>query len=182
MINNYTFVLLRCQRPRTSLQLISVFFNPLYTQPHSFPSHDRSQPTIVAERAARILDAVSVDSDPSQPHPSIHVPVPTRAMVLRSKSSGAVMHSKEDTSEYVKTIFKPEDRRAMSPRRSGENIEALIRELRADLSRWALPVSFCDRCFYTVIFELSGIIQDKEWLADVFTAENLGMRSCCESR
>ncbi|KAH8656278.1 hypothetical protein BGZ61DRAFT_372632, partial [Ilyonectria robusta] len=81
--------------------------------------------------------AVSVDSDPSQPHPSIHVPVPTLPMVLRSKSSGAVMHSKEDTSEYVKTKFKPEDRRAMSPRRSGENIEALIRELRADLSRHA---------------------------------------------
>lgn len=75
----------------------------------------------------------------SQP-PSIHAPVPTRPKLPSRQSSGPMIVPR-DSSDVgpVESHYGPDDVRAMSPRRTSEDIEALGREAREELRRYVIP-------------------------------------------
>ncbi|CAI4216094.1 unnamed protein product [Parascedosporium putredinis] len=70
-------------------------------------------------------------------HLRIHAPVPQRPRLLSRKSSGPLVIPREDDVGPVDIQFGPDDVRAMSPRRTSEDIEAMGREAREELRRQA---------------------------------------------
>lgn len=67
---------------------------------------------------------------------TIHAPVPTRPRLLSRKSSGPMVIPRDSDVGPVDIQFGPDDVRAMSPRRSSEDIEAMGREAREELKRF----------------------------------------------
>ncbi|KAJ6785425.1 hypothetical protein PWT90_06652 [Aphanocladium album] len=70
--------------------------------------------------------------------PIIHQPIPTRPRLPSRKSSGPLVVPR-DSSEVgpVESHFGPDDVRAMSPRRTSEDIDKLGKEAREELRRHA---------------------------------------------
>ncbi|OAA52832.1 hypothetical protein BBO_00673 [Beauveria brongniartii RCEF 3172] len=70
--------------------------------------------------------------------PIIHQPIPTRPRLPSRKSSGPLVVPR-DSSEVgpVDSHFGPDDVRAMSPRRTSEDIDKLGKEAREELHRHA---------------------------------------------
>ncbi|KOS20907.1 hypothetical protein ESCO_004534 [Escovopsis weberi] len=82
----------------------------------------------------------SSDSTPpdDQTETIIHQPVPTRPRILSRKSSGPLVVPRDSTAVGpVDSQFGPDDVRAMSPRRTSEDVEKLGQEAREDLRRHA---------------------------------------------
>lgn len=73
---------------------------------------------------------------------AIHAPVPTRPRLLSRKSSGPMVIPRDSDVGPVDIQFGPDDVRAMSPRRSSEDIEAMGREARDELRRFVLSPFF----------------------------------------
>lgn len=76
------------------------------------------------------------------PTATIHAPVPTRPRLLSRKSSGPMVIPRDSDVGPVDIQFGPDDVRAMSPRRSSEDIETMGREAREELRRF---VTLCFR-------------------------------------
>ena len=73
------------------------------------------------------------------PTAAIHAPVPTRPRLLSRKSSGPMVIPRDSDVGPVDIQFGPDDVRAMSPRRSSEDIETMGREAREELRRFVPP-------------------------------------------
>ncbi|KAI1420390.1 hypothetical protein F5Y12DRAFT_719615 [Xylaria sp. FL1777] len=77
-------------------------------------------------------------SSSSLDHQEMHAPIPTRPRLLARKSSGTLIVSR-DSGEVgpVEHEYEADDVRAMSPRRTSEDLENLGREAREELHRHA---------------------------------------------
>lgn len=80
-------------------------------------------------------DCSSASSDESH---EIHMPIPTRPPLPSRKSSGTLIVPR-DSSQVgpIATHFEPDDVRAMSPRRTSEDLENMGRQAREELHRHA---------------------------------------------
>lgn len=83
---------------------------------------------------ARSDSSSSTNSERNEP--VIHQPIPTRPRLPSRKSSGPLVVPR-DSSEVgpVESHFGPDDVRAMSPRRTSEDIDKLGKEAREELRR-----------------------------------------------
>lgn len=86
--------------------------------------------------------ASSIDQqqDPHDQHEiQIHAPVPRRPRLPSRKSSGTIIVPRDSAaaSEPADTRIEPGDVRAMSPRRTSEDIEAIGKEARDELKKHA---------------------------------------------
>ncbi len=93
-------------------------------EPHKAPSIARSDSS----------SASSVDHADGHP---IHAPVPTRPRLPSRKSSGTLIVDRNSSAAVglVETRLEPGDVRAMSPRRTGEDLETLGRETKDELRK-----------------------------------------------
>lgn len=88
----------------------------------------------------------SVDNNHEGHH--IHAPRPVRPPLPSRKSSGPLVVPRDSSAVGpVEQSFGPDDVRAMSPRRTSEDIEALGREAREELKRYVVAIS----CFWTIL-------------------------------
>ena len=94
-----------------------------------------SPATEIHETPASPNEHTSSDSSAEQEHHTIHAPVPTRPRLLSRKSSGPMVIPRDSDVGPVDIQFGPDDVRAMSPRRSSEDIETMGREAREELRR-----------------------------------------------
>ncbi|KAL1870906.1 hypothetical protein VTK73DRAFT_2361 [Phialemonium thermophilum] len=82
----------------------------------------------------------SVDSS-SDEQPTLHAPVPLRPPITSRKSSGTIIVPRDSSAlgpiDPALEPLDPGDIRAMSPRRTSEDIEALGKEAREELRRHA---------------------------------------------
>jgi hypothetical protein len=77
-------------------------------------------------------------SSQSDAEPVIHAPVPTRPRLPSRKSSGPLVVPRDsDDVGPIESRFGPDDVRAMSPRRTSKDIEAMGLEAREELKRHA---------------------------------------------
>jgi hypothetical protein len=75
-------------------------------------------------------------SSQSDAEPVIHAPVPTRPRLPSRKSSGPLVVPRDsDDVGPIESRFGPDDVRAMSPRRTSKDIEAMGLEAREELKR-----------------------------------------------
>jgi hypothetical protein len=82
--------------------------------------------------------SASSHSDNDNEHSHIHQPVPTRPRLPSRKSSGPMIVPRDsDDVGPVETRFGPDDVRAMSPRRTSKDIEAMGNEAREEVKRHA---------------------------------------------
>lgn len=94
-------------------------------------SHDVTTPTENTSSS----NSSSASNDPG--HLRIQAPVPQRPRLLSRKSSGPLVIPRDHDVGPVDIQFGPDDVRAMSPRRTSEDIEAMGREAREELRRQA---------------------------------------------
>lgn len=101
-------------------------------------------PNVRGPQRSDTSDSSSSESDQHGPHEGqqqsglmIHAPAPVRPRLLSRKSSGPMVISRESDVGPVDIQFGPDDVRAMSPRRTSEDIEAMGREAREELRRQA---------------------------------------------
>ncbi|KAF6807243.1 hypothetical protein CMUS01_14167 [Colletotrichum musicola] len=88
------------------------------------------------ERSHSSSSSSSVDHEHDEPQ--IHQPTPIRPRLPSRKSSGPLVVPRDSSAVGpVDAEFGPDDVRAMSPRRTSEDIEALGREAREELKRHA---------------------------------------------
>lgn len=82
-------------------------------------------------------DSSGASSDGDAQTPQILAPVPVRPRLPSRKSSGTIIVPRDsvDAVEPTETWLDPRDVRAMSPRRTSEDLEALGREARDELRR-----------------------------------------------
>lgn len=82
-------------------------------------------------------DSSGASSDSDAQTPQILAPVPVRPRLPSRQSSGTIIVPREsvDAVEPTETWLDPRDVRAMSPRRTSEDLEALGREARDELRR-----------------------------------------------
>lgn len=82
-------------------------------------------------------DSSGASSDGDALTPQIVAPVPVRPRLPSRQSSGTIIVPREsvDASEPMENFIDPGDVRAMSPRRTSEDLEALGREARDELRR-----------------------------------------------
>ncbi|KAI1259280.1 hypothetical protein F5Y18DRAFT_433428 [Xylariaceae sp. FL1019] len=78
----------------------------------------------------------SSSSSSSADSTELHTPVPMRPPLLSRKSSGTLIVPR-DSSEVgpIEHLYEPDDVRAMSPRRTSEDLEVLGREAREELHK-----------------------------------------------
>ncbi|TFB00200.1 hypothetical protein CCMA1212_007831 [Trichoderma ghanense] len=81
----------------------------------------------------------SVSTTPSdQNEPIIHQPIPTRPRLPSRKSSGPLVVPRDSSAVGpVDSHFGPDDVRAMSPRRTNEDLDKLGKEAREELRKHA---------------------------------------------
>ncbi|KAH8788274.1 hypothetical protein F5883DRAFT_597845 [Diaporthe sp. PMI_573] len=84
-------------------------------------------------------DSSSASSIDQSNSPQIVAPVPVRPRLPSRKSSGTIIVPRESAEavEPTDVMIEPGDVRAMSPRRTSEDLEALGREARDELRRHA---------------------------------------------
>lgn len=84
-------------------------------------------------------DASSVDHSHN---PQIVAPVPVRPRLPSRKSSGTIIVPRDSVEAVEPTDWRldPGDVRAMSPRRTSEDLEALGREARDELRRYVIHI------------------------------------------
>lgn len=83
-----------------------------------------------------VSTTTSENNEPDTSQPVIHQPIPTRPRLPSRKSSGPLVVPR-DSSEVgpVEAHFGPDDVRAMSPRRTSEDIDRLGKEAREEMRR-----------------------------------------------
>lgn len=98
------------------------------------------------QSVARTDSSASHDSTLSQPTTTIQAPIPTRPRLPSRKSSGTIIvpRDSEEASRPMETRLDPGDVRAMSPRRTSEDLEQLGRQTRAEVRKYVVPSSTCD--------------------------------------
>ncbi|CAK7200926.1 hypothetical protein SEUCBS139899_003626 [Sporothrix eucalyptigena] len=101
-------------------------------------SEPASRPTAPAI-ARTDSSSASSDGSPTQSTTTIHAPVPTRPRLPNRKSSGTMVVNRdsEEASRPMETRLDPGDVRAMSPRRTSEDLEQLGRQTRAEVRKHA---------------------------------------------
>ncbi|RCI08927.1 hypothetical protein L249_5114 [Ophiocordyceps polyrhachis-furcata BCC 54312] len=101
---------------------------------HESPSGDSNTNASTMERSDS-----STSTTPSDTHePVLHQPVPTRPHLPSRKSSGPLAVPRNSSAVGpVESHYGPDDVRAMSPRRTSEDIDKMGREARAELHRHA---------------------------------------------
>lgn len=68
--------------------------------------------------------------------PEMHAPIPTRPRLVTRKSSGTLIVPRDSTEVGpIEHEYEADDVRAMSPRRTSEDLENLGREAREELHR-----------------------------------------------
>jgi short coiled-coil protein len=109
---------------------------------HSADSSNMPPPSHAIARSDSSDSSSTEDDDHETPH--IHAPVPTRPRLPSRQSSGPLVVPRDSSAVGpVDKKFGPDDARAMSPRRTSEDIEALGREAREELRRCANPPASC---------------------------------------
>ncbi|KAK3192300.1 hypothetical protein K4F52_001513 [Lecanicillium sp. MT-2017a] len=100
--------------------------------------HD-SQSTGSSHHHPIVRSDSSASTTPSEHNePVIHQPVPTRPRLPSRKSSGPLVVPRDSSAVGpVESHFGPDDVRAMSPRRTSEDIDKLGKEAREELRRHA---------------------------------------------
>ncbi|PHH71707.1 hypothetical protein CDD82_6368 [Ophiocordyceps australis] len=77
-------------------------------------------------------------TSPSDSEPIIHHPIPTRPRLPSRKSSGPLVVPRDSSAVGpVEPQFGPDDVRAMSPRRTGEDLDKMGKQAREELHRHA---------------------------------------------
>ncbi|PHH66745.1 hypothetical protein CDD81_5877 [Ophiocordyceps australis] len=77
-------------------------------------------------------------TSPSDNEPIIHQPIPTRPRLPSRKSSGPLVVPRDSSAVGpVEPQFGPDDVRAMSPRRTGEDLDKMGKQAREELHRHA---------------------------------------------
>ncbi|KAI9903505.1 hypothetical protein N3K66_000034 [Trichothecium roseum] len=85
---------------------------------------------------ARSDSSASTPSDTNEP--AIQAPIPTRPRLPSRKSSGPLVVPRDSSAVGpVESHFGPDDVRAMSPRRTSEDIDKMGKEAREELRRHA---------------------------------------------
>ncbi|KAH6692706.1 hypothetical protein F5X68DRAFT_188334 [Plectosphaerella plurivora] len=92
------------------------------------------RPSHIDRSSSSASSSASFENDHQELH--IHAPAPVRPHLPTRKSSGPLVVAR-DSSVGPIDAFGPDDVRAMSPRRTSEDIEALGREAREELKRHA---------------------------------------------
>lgn len=100
--------------------------------PH--PAHHEDFPRHMPEMARSDSSSASSAAGDGQ---NIVAPVPVRPRLPSRKSSGTIIVPRESVEAFepAETRIEPGDVRAMSPRRTSEDLEALGREARDELRR-----------------------------------------------
>lgn len=82
------------------------------------------------------IERVNSSSASSDDQQHIHAPVPIRPPLPTRKSSGTIIVPRDSSAVGpIETKLDPDDVRAMSPRRTSEDIEALGKEARDEMKR-----------------------------------------------
>ncbi|KAL1892354.1 hypothetical protein Sste5346_007092 [Sporothrix stenoceras] len=103
-------------------------------------NNDSQTPSRLTAPAIARTDSSSASSDGNPSHTTtIHAPVPTRPRLPNRKSSGTIIvpRDSEEASRPMETRLDPGDVRAMSPRRTSEDLEQLGRQTRAEVRKHA---------------------------------------------
>ena len=80
--------------------------------------------------------ASSVDNSNDEAVRTIHAPIPRRPRLPSRKSSGTIIVPRDSAAVGpVETRIEPDDVRAMSPRRTSEDLEVMGKEARSELQR-----------------------------------------------
>ncbi|TWU78573.1 hypothetical protein ED733_003782 [Metarhizium rileyi] len=106
---------------------------------HDSESNGYNSHTHPIERSdSSVSTATSENNDIDSSQPVIHQPIPTRPRLPSRKSSGPLVVPR-DSSEVgpIDAHFGPDDVRAMSPRRTSEDIDRLGKEAREEMRRHA---------------------------------------------
>jgi len=102
-------------------------------------AHHNEQPDKIPYMArSDSSSASSIDQqDPNTIEPTIHAPVPKRPSLPSRKSSGTIIVPRDSVAavEPTEALLDPGDVRAMSPRRTSQDIQELGREAREELKR-----------------------------------------------
>lgn len=104
------------------------------TETPASPKERASDLSSSASSSHRYENHLGHDPNPHHRH-HIHAPVPTRPRLLSRKSSGPMVIPRDGDVGPVDIQFGPDDVRAMSPRRTSEDIEEMGREAREELRR-----------------------------------------------
>ncbi|OAA53914.1 bzip transcription factor [Niveomyces insectorum RCEF 264] len=108
-------------------------------QPRQLQDSAQVPPQILHASNTDPVDSCSSSSDEHVSSPPIQAPVPTRPRLLSRKSSGTIIvpRDSEEASRPMETRMDPGDVRAMSPRRTNEDLEILGRQTRAEVQKHA---------------------------------------------
>ncbi|QPH16106.1 hypothetical protein C2857_000660 [Epichloe festucae Fl1] len=105
-------------------------------QPKGYNSH--SHPIERSDSSVSSDTSENNDVGNTAPRPVIHHPMPTRPRLPSRKSSGPLAVPRDSSAVGpVDAQFGPDDVRAMSPRRTGEDIDKMGKEAREEMRRHA---------------------------------------------
>ncbi|CRK15156.1 hypothetical protein HYQ45_008863 [Verticillium longisporum] len=105
-------------------------------QQHGDNGESMIHPSRIERSSSSSSSSSSVDNDHEGHH--IHAPRPVRPRLPSRQSSGPLVVPRDSSAVGpIEQSFGPDDVRAMSPRRTSEDIEALGREAREELKRHA---------------------------------------------
>lgn len=87
---------------------------------------------------SQAVESSDSSASASDSEPVIHQPIPQRPRLPSRKSSGPLVVPRDSSAVGpVEPHFGPDDVRAMSPRRTGEDIDRMGKEAREELRRYA---------------------------------------------
>lgn len=99
---------------------------------------DNTPPPHGAPDIARTDSSASSDDNQTPPPSTVlHAPIPTRPRLPTRKSSGTLIvpRDSEEASRLMETRLEPGDVRAMSPRRTSEDLAQMGRQTRAEVQK-----------------------------------------------
>ncbi|KAG5981855.1 hypothetical protein E4U54_006539 [Claviceps lovelessii] len=105
---------------------------------HSNGYSSHSHPIERSDSSVSTATSENNDVENNAPGPVMHHPIPTRPRLPSRKSSGPMVVPRDSLEVGpVDAQFSPDDVRAMSPRRTSEDIDRMGREAREELQRHA---------------------------------------------
>lgn len=103
-------------------------------QPKGYNNH--SHPIERSDSSVSSDTSENNDVENNAPGPVMHHPMPTRPRLPSRKSSGPLAVPRDSSAVGpVDTHFGPDDVRAMSPRRTSEDIDKMGKEAREEMRR-----------------------------------------------
>ena len=101
-----------------------------------------NHPSSMMERSDSSGSSSFSQHDEQSSAPQIHAPVPIRPHLPSRKSSGTIIVPRDSsTVDSAQVKPDPDDIRAMSPRRTSQDIEALSKEAKTELKQYGPPPS-----------------------------------------